>query len=735
MYLLKFTALLSILSTFTVSWAVTEAPPLVADVRVPLFITPLKFLPQPLQKTSQFYSDKSRVSFFSKVTVWDVWKNTNEDLRGLFNSSVFDIVQMADKLYNDGVRLGPGNVYDCKEYCYNISLDDISSITHYSKSYLSGIMPAPIINLGELHNAVVKTMETIFCFTMTHIEESLGQSSTNVTETEWGSFVSEIAWYALKCRADILVVTPSELAELVRRNESELLKYDLEMLKEDFIFLYENVLKERKVFERIKMNEILAMNDWQGSGNGGHWLSLPMYHFVSLVTNATIRDLEILYNWHPSQLYALEFIPIQSYNSCQGLSSDRTMFYIIQLILAVKPRNISTCPVSLVLSRSIDLVRNISPRLIGNISNESVLGIFTKATGISSWEKIADILQLNYDVGIYVDAPRIADIMTYENLNEKYIKSLSVPQIIKKYLSKRRMQILVRDYQSIFHKLLSTYGFTLRELLDWTGISKAQLESENIPSAHRLLLDIIVTRYHFNNFAYYPDYFDGNLNRTATLPTSEWPKKVNVLIQGSFNQTADAFFADILYAPQSIKILSQPDGFKSISITNQLSYLDHNVSRVASCLFNRTLTSIYTMPFKEYHIFYNYTMMDKMGKKIVFETKSLQSILAQRGLSLGDIKNEKLLDTIHFIGLYEHDIQCLYGRSTLYVLTNGLTWHTVQETRLCHPFLDSSLLNITLKIKNAPVVQCGMYFKNSYFPYQLISLKKYTIKSTFTHCD
>ena len=684
------------------------------SLRVPLFITPLRSLPQPLDNSSNFYRDTKREEFFSKVTVWDVWQSSNISIHRLLNSSVINIINLANKLYEDRVLIPAElRVHDCKRYCYVMDLDEISSITHHNKSYLTG-KSSPAITLGQLHDTVVKTMETVFCFSMRRIEESLGIPSVNVTEKEWSYFVSQIVQYAIKCRADSLEVKTYEMAELVKRNESTLFAYDLEMLKYDFISLYENILKKKDVFEQQQISRIFAAEDGEGStlSDSENWLSQPLYAYIALATNFSIRDMEILYRWLPSQLYALEVIPIQSYGSCRGIFLERTMYNISQVVMAVNDQLISDCPVSLVLARSIGYVQNIIPELT-NAINQSVLGIFTKATEINSWFEIADILELGYEDGIYVDAPRIKEIVKYENISRRYIESLSIPQIITEYLSDMRTDILVKNYQPIFRQMLSTYGFSIRELLDATGISKVQLDEISIPSVHYLVLDTIIRRYRINNFTSlinFPNTFEADLNTTSTLPSSEWKQIVNATIKASFHQTAAAFFGNLQETPDGIKIIPLRDWFQSISTTRSISYRDYNINDLASCLLNKTIISISTMSFAEYHRFYNHTLVDKMQKKIAFETRSLTSLLALSGTSLGNINDKSLLGTINqLVGLNELEIECLYGRSTLSALTGGITWGEVGETRLCQPLEDRSLYNITMDLKQAPVTQCGMY--------------------------
>lgn len=350
-----------------------------SGIRIPLFITSLKALPQPSVMTSLYYHPSERNAFFSQVTAWDVWRATNLSVSEVYNSTVLSIITKANSLYLSSIlETDQLNVHMCGPDCYSLNISDIEYYSGYTREELNG-QTRPAITLGRLHEAVVTSLELHFCFTMLFIENELGISSFNVTLPEWKQFLPHIAWCAVQCRADNLTVERSEFAELVRApDEDTILNYNLAQLDSKLILPYQNIIDDRSAFEYDTIQRHTTEDD---SGDLNNWVSSPLYRYINYATNFSIRDLEILYKWNSVQLHALEleFIPLQSYASCHGaISLDRTMYSISKSILED-----FSCPVALVLSNSVGHVPIINSE-IGDAFELSVFKIFTRSTGIES---------------------------------------------------------------------------------------------------------------------------------------------------------------------------------------------------------------------------------------------------------------------------------------------------------------------------------------------------------------
>ena len=679
-----------------------------SGVRIPLFITPLKGLPQPIDVTSSFYSSSEKEKFFSQVTAWDVWSAMNVTVSEMYNRTVHRIISDANSLYLGYFKTKQLNVYQCGEDCHSLNLSDIEYYSGKSKRRLSG-QTTPPITLGHLHEAVVSTLEKYFCFTMSFIEKELDMSSFNVTLHEWKRFLPRIAWYAVQCRADILVIKRSEFAELLREDLNAILGYNLAQLDSKLVLPYEKILNDKYAFEDDEIRSYILGED-DGSGDLYHWTQFSLYDYVNIATNFSIRDLEILYSWNSVQLYALEFIPLQSYSSCNGvISFARTMYNISKSILED-----FNCPVALILSNSVDVVTEKKSDL-ENLTELSVLKIFTLATGIKSWIEIANILKLDYIDGIIVDTPRLREI-TRDNsgLRGNDILNLSVPQIVTNYISLNGTIYIYRNYQPMFHEILQTYGFTANELLQASG--QPVTETMTITKIHELLLTTVSHRYNVYNIASllgYSEYFLDDVD-LAALPSSQWTDIINVVMQQSFKQVMHAFSYDLQTNPDKVSIFLQPDDFQTIQVTKPSFFNNQYINETAFCLFKDAINSFMSEDFKKYHKFYNNTIADTMMKKILFETMSLEMFLTQYGLNLGELDDEFLFDSIQlFTGFKLYEIECLYGNTVTSLLNGDITWKDIRETRLCSSFEKLTLLQIVAALMNAPTVNCGKLYDSN----------------------
>ena len=676
-------------------------------VRIPLFITPLKTLPQPQDKTSSFYKPGDKNIFFSRVTAWDVWQATNFSVKEIYNRTVYTIINDANFLYQTSVLSTDHlNVHSCRADCYELNISKIEYYTDYNRNELNG-KTIPPITLGQLHEAVVETLEDHFCFTMQTIEQELEMSSFNVTSIEWKQFLPRIAWYAIQCKADILTVTRSELTELLREDEATILKYSLSQLDSNLNLPFEKIHNAKRVFEYDALSKyIMDDEDDYGSSEDSTWVYLPLYQYIEFVTNFATRDLQIFYNWNDTHLYALQFIPLKSYASCSGvLSLQNTMYNISKSILED-----FTCPTALVLSNSVQDVQK-QTRDLGNALGHSLLSIFTQATGIESWIEIANILKLNYTDGLIIDTPHLQHIARDEDLiPAQRILTLSVPQIIAEHLSLNKSMYIYENYKPIFNEILSTYEFTRKELALASG--QNFVNEITITEVHEWILKTIYSRYDVDNIAALiglSAYFSNDLD-LASLPSTEWPDIIEAVIQQSFKQVINAFTYDLQTHPHSVSILLQPDRFQTVLTTQLTSFDDQHIGLLASCLFNKGIDSFESSNFREYHEFYNNTMAETMMKKILFETKTLEEFLSQWNMNLQDIEDTLLLDSIEMAtGLLLLEIECLYGDSIESVLKSGLKWKDVWNTRLCDPFTNLTLLEITRAVGAAPAVNCGKF--------------------------
>lgn len=674
-----------------------------SGIRIPLFITSLKALPQPSVMTSLYYHPSERNAFFSQVTAWDVWRATNLSVSEVYNSTVLSIITKANSLYLSSIlETDQLNVHMCGPDCYSLNISDIEYYSGYTREELNG-QTRPAITLGRLHEAVVTSLELHFCFTMLFIENELGISSFNVTLPEWKQFLPHIAWCAVQCRADNLTVERSEFAELVRApDEDTILNYNLAQLDSKLILPYQNIIDDRSAFEYDTIQRHTTEDD---SGDLNNWVSSPLYRYINYATNFSIRDLEILYKWNSVQLHALEFIPLQSYASCHGaISLDRTMYSISKSILED-----FSCPVALVLSNSVGHVPIINSE-IGDAFELSVFKIFTRSTGIESWIEIANILELNYTDGLIIDTARLREIVRNYGLTREYILNISVPQIILNYISLNESTYISKHYVPMFNELLSTYGFTPNELFE---ASEKPVMEGTITEVHQLLLTTISYRYNVHDITSligYSEYFHDDFE-LAALPSSQWSDIIDAVIQQSFKQVMEAFSYDLQSNPDNVSISSKPDKFQTVETTKLSPFDDLSINRIATCLFSKTNDSFSVTNFKDYHRFYNNSMAKTMMKKIVFETERLDNLLNHLGLSLTELDNVLLSKSIEMAtGFQLFEIQCLYGDSMSSLLRSGITWDNVWNTKLCYSFTNLTLLQIVTAVKDAPTVNCGMFF-------------------------
>ena len=115
------------------------------------------------------------------------------------------------------------------------------------------------ITMLDMQNLIVQTLENIYCFNMTVIEQRLNMSAQVVLEHQWALFVPEIVREAVQCRANILGVTVSELAELLRTDVSTLLDYTLDDITNIFFPNFVSLQARKNIFESRALFQAYAL--------------------------------------------------------------------------------------------------------------------------------------------------------------------------------------------------------------------------------------------------------------------------------------------------------------------------------------------------------------------------------------------------------------------------------------------------------------------------------------------
>ena len=105
---------------------------------------------------------------------------------------------------------------------------DIANYTSFTATQLENVASQSV---KELHYLAVETIEKKFCFNITVLQQTLNLSLLNVINYQWPLFVPPIVATAIKCRADKLGVTVSQLAELLNTTSATLHGYDLNGLE------------------------------------------------------------------------------------------------------------------------------------------------------------------------------------------------------------------------------------------------------------------------------------------------------------------------------------------------------------------------------------------------------------------------------------------------------------------------------------------------------------------------
>ena len=590
--------------------------------------------------------------------------------------------------------------YDCTRWCVDLPIHEITRVTGKTMENLKGNPDR--ITVLEMHNAVVKTMEDIHCFNMTVIENSLNMSSQFLLESQWALFATQIVMHSVKCRADVLGVNVSELAELLRTDLTTLFSYTLEEITDIFFPSFLSLQSRKNMFETRSLDqayEQAGLSPAQGEAK-------TMLTFASdSPISFSLRDLEILYDWQKPQLFAIENIPLSSYLSQCSLITSNSLFGVSSELFGngtARP----TCNVAYVLSRSLNEVEANFNALTA-VEAKNSLYIFMTATNISSWFDMDGILQLFIDEGVWVEIPSVGHVASATNQTAAFIKNCSLPGVIASLRSSNRTGALTPfreiNNPTFRNLLLNTYGYSYNELISITEAPLIQLSSLPVVNLHAIILEALVERYSISNLSLLlgvPGVADMHI--LSTLPSFEWSRIVRSVVQASFAHVADALSVD-LSTGNHIAVIHQADGNPSIQINPSAVYFSPRIittSTLATCLLGRHEIDINAMQLPEYHRLFSVNITPIVLKKITFERISFENLLAANDLVLWQVWNETVVDVVlQYTGLTIQELGCLYGWVEFFLeWIAEMTWRSVSESLLCSEYEKSTLYKILIQL-------------------------------------
>ena len=668
-------------------------------VTMPLFQMLVKNLPQNEVETSDEYTGLTE--YYNKLKVIDAWKaNPDLSLETILGDKVTTVITDGRTLYErNQINADALPGYNCTRWCYNVSVPQILNVTGWSVEKLEGKI-SPIVRLRDIHNAMVKAIEKRFCCNMTAIAIRL--NLTNGVETSasdihvWEMFVPQINEATIQCKADYLKVTRAELAELLRTDLATLNGYDLNQMESNFFPAYEDLLRRKNLFETLSVITGVLVTAPQTS-----WESQTMSQFASIVSQLTVRDLEILYRWHEPQLFAIQNIPMSIFQSgCGSLALADPLLKLSEELFGFHS-NLPSCDIAYLLSRSLNEV-DTKYNLI-SINDQNVLNIFRDVSKKYSWFDFYQLLQLNIDQGIWIETPRISQVAIYSNQTLSQVKGSSIPQVVSYIQNFNRSLILNTimrvNYASFLGKLLSTYGYSPAGLAMAAEITESQLNLSTIQEAHGLILRSVMERYNISHLVSTVGISGVDFYVSTNLPSFEWDRIVRTAIQAAFNQSADAYSAQL--SRGGVLITTVSGGLTSIQVSDSAIYHTNKTtpSKLADCL-NKSLSSIYSLTFIEYHHLFDGNIVPTLQNKFKFETQTLEAILLSMGLQFDDIKNKSVAEVItQLTSLTIENIGCFYPWNSTFLSTDlAKAFENANTTRLCNEFLGHSLYDIVVKI-------------------------------------
>ena len=357
-------------------------------VTMPLFQMLVKDLPQNEADTSDEYvtvggNQEELTEYYSKVKLLDAWKgNPGLKLEIILKDKVTTVITDARTLFDRGFLIAsalPG--YNCTRFCYNVSVPLILNVTGWSVERLEGKV-SPFVTLRDIHNAAVKAVEKRFCCNMTaiaiqlNLDNGVERAASDINV--WEMFVPHINEATIKCKADYLKVTTTELAELLRMSLPTLLSYDLIQMESIFFPAYEDLLRRKILFEtKSIITGVLVTAPLT------QWLSGTMSEFANIVSQFTIHDLQILYRWLYPQLFAIQNIPMSIFQSgCGSIALADSLFKLSETLFGF-PSKPPLCHIAFLLSRSLNEVD--TKFTVTAIDDQNVLDIFRNKSKKYSW--------------------------------------------------------------------------------------------------------------------------------------------------------------------------------------------------------------------------------------------------------------------------------------------------------------------------------------------------------------
>ena len=698
-----------VLCSFLAFLAFTPAPVFPAtftSIRVPLIIAPIDSIPRP-DKNDEDIEDHPNL--YSKATIHDdLTLSQIYDLDRVLTSTVAIVISSVFVLRERNILVVDDlTAYNCTRWCLNLPISEITRVTGKTMENLKGNPDR--ITVLDMHNAIVETMEDIYCFNMTVIEKTLNMSSTTVLEHQWALFVPLIVNEAVKCRADLLGVTPSELAELLRKDLATLNGYTLQELTDIFFPEFLLLQARKNVFESRSLDQAYASAGLT-QAQGGARTMLSFAGGTSIGFN--LRDLEILYDWQKPQLYAIENIPLSSYLSQCSLITSNSLL-MVSTVLFGQGTTVPTCNVAYVLSRSLNEVES-NYGAVTQVETRNSLNIFMTATNIQSWFTMDGILQLAIDEGIWVEIPSVSHVALAAGQTSTFIKTCSLPEVIASLKNTNGTGALATfrtiNDPTFRNLLLSTYGYTYNELVSLTQTPSTTLNALPVVNLHAIILEALVDRYSISDLPQLlgvPGVVD--MHVLSTLPSFEWSRIVRAVIQASFAHAADALSVN-LAAGSHLTVTDQADGNPSIEINPSAVYFSPRISTstLATCLLGRVETDIYALPLPDYHSLFSVNIIPIVEGKITIESTPLENLLATDNLVLRQVWNRTVADVVaQYTGLTVQQLGCLYGWNQDFLdFINGTTWEDVSAFRLCSDYETMTLHRILVQLSTTPVVNC-----------------------------
>ena len=675
---------------------------------VPLCIAPIASIPRPDSSDSQI---DGRLDLYSKATIYDdLTRSVIYDLDRVFDSEVHIIAISILVLESRGIfSIDQLFAFNCTTWCLDLQISEITRVTGKTMENLKG-NPDPI-TMFEMHNLIVQTLENIYCFNMTVIEQRLNMSALVVLESQWALFVPEIVKEAVQCRANILGVTVSELAELLRRDVNTLLGYTLDEITNTFFPNFALLQARKNIFETRSL--VQAYSSAGLSQDQGQAETMLFYAAHSSIA-FNLRDLEILYDWQKPQLYAIENVPLSSYLSggCSVTIADS--LFAVSTVLFGQGTTEPTCNVAYVLSRSLNEVEA-KFNTLTPVENRNSLYIFMTPTAITSWFDMDGILQLDIDEGIWVEIPSISHVASAAGLSTSFIKTCSLPQVISSLKNSNEtgtLGSLLEINNPMFRNLLlSTYGYSYNELVSLTQIPDSQLSGSPVAELHAIILEALADRYSISNLPLLlnvPGVVDMHI--LSTLPSFEWSRIVRAVIESSFAHSANALSVNLAASGSHITVTNQDDGNPSIEISPSSVFFSPRVttSTLATCLLGRNEADIYAMTLPDYHTLFSTNIIPIVQGKISIESTPLENLLAQDNLVLQQVENRTVADVVaEYTDLSVQQLGCLYGWSQTFLdFITEITWKNVSAFRLCSEYELLTLHQILVQLSTAPEVIC-----------------------------